>query len=194
MCVCVCACVHMLDTALGSQTVCSHLLDLGGDLPGQGLHFSVASACPSCPTPNLSSAGFGLGERTLARHCPAWSSLQKNGEQTRCWEELEEPCPWFRSLLLVGEWVGQVCLEAAAGSLQVGDGGWIQAEPRSQRCEGRAGLRRLEEGRLCRRLPAPHVHQSASDCSPATSRPPRQFPGWTLAQWSGCIPAVTVTT
>ena len=88
MCVCVCACVHMLDTALGSQTVCSHLLDLGGDLPGQGLHFSVASACPSCPTPNLSSAGFGLGERTLARHCPAWSSLQKNGEQTRCWEEL----------------------------------------------------------------------------------------------------------
>ena len=137
MCVCVRACVHMLDTALGSQTVCSHLLDLGGDLPGQGLHFSVASACPSCPTPNLSSAGFGLGERTLARHCPAWSSLQKNGEQTRCWEELEEPCPWFRSLLLVGEWVGQVCLEAAAGSLQVGDGGWIQAEPRSQRCEGR---------------------------------------------------------
>lgn len=122
----------------------------------QGRDFTFCGFCvPLVPYPKPFLTGFGLGERTLARHCPAWSSLQKNGEQTRCWEDLEEPCPWFRSLLLVGEWVGQVCLEAAAGSLQVGDGGWIQAEPGSQRCEGRAGLRRLEEGRLCRRLPAP---------------------------------------
>lgn len=85
----------------------------------------------------------------------------------------------WRSLPLVGEWVGQVCLEAAAGSLQVGDRGRIQAEPGSQCCERRAGLRRLEEGRLCRRLPRPRVHRSASDCSPAASWPLGHFPGWT---------------
>ena len=44
-----------------------------------GTSLSVASVWPPCPALCLSTAGFGLGERALGRHCPAWRSLQNNG-------------------------------------------------------------------------------------------------------------------
>lgn len=65
-----------------------------------GTSLSVASVCTPCPDLCLSTAGFGLGERPLARHCPAWRSLQNNG----AWRVSAAVSGAGVCLTLAGEW------------------------------------------------------------------------------------------
>ena len=77
-----CACVHARAGRSPGVPVCGHLLDLGSDASGQGLHFLGLLHAPRAPPqafPQLPSVDFSQALPSLEQFAKKWGTDQVLG-------------------------------------------------------------------------------------------------------------------